>query len=693
MQTKKITFLLTLVLSFTFYSQCQLLNYLECRSFHDCPKDNSLLQALLILAIASRSDGGGANIPAVNASGATDDPGVYNSSAGRISDADWNEAAVRKVLHSFAFGGGTTDAQIKAWADMTPGEAIVQIIGMWSVHDKLSIPYEGGGSPVSPEDASLSRLANFFASGNLARNSNEFNTTNRWNNSPGNSWVNAVKVRGLNPVRQRIALFETNYHLAVNLDKNVDPQQMVIYYDLIANDLARGLPYHEVLANAALTAAVATQYNHRRNVFENGAFRGNEDFAREYHQLFFGILGTGVSGTCAPGQATCSGNPESFDQHESRTIRQTAEALTDIQVEGGGQFLPVFPQFGSSRHSPGELTIYGKSIGGNNAQDRIKAVSPDSINHPESRNNLPILIVKGLADENIVSGNDRLDGCDTTCNSNIPAKLTRIRSLWTASTATNGQINLIEFLRRYAISDAFHNSTRIKFLSSIERSMILANQVAVNNSEVGAEVIPSFGKLRNENVILFRPEHDVFGGQTGREAANTDDVFIQQYNSARNSRFGAIGFWNGSRTEEVKNFRNLLAREFNKNSDFGVKDVAEHLWRRITADHNLTYFSGAARVQVYALLANGNDFLFFKDVECRNRTWDCKNTGLNSPSATVTSQDRDMSNLTDDVRGLQNSLLFRSGADADVLARDNERIGFAIDFIAGTPFAFVQANQ
>lgn len=32
----------------------------------------------------------------------------------------WNESAVRRVLHTFAYGGYATDAQIKSWSGMAP---------------------------------------------------------------------------------------------------------------------------------------------------------------------------------------------------------------------------------------------------------------------------------------------------------------------------------------------------------------------------------------------------------------------------------------------------------------------------------------------------------------------------------------------------------------------------------------------
>ncbi|WCL49188.1 DUF1800 family protein [Leptospira sp. GIMC2001] len=678
--------LIVLILLSAFSQGC-LTNLIKCGSFHEC-RDDSDLQKLLMLLLASRDRNYGVEVKAVNASGASDDPAIYNSGVGRVSDSDWNEAAVRRVLHAFAYGGGTTDVQIKAWADMTPGEAIVKMLGMWSQNPDLAIAYEGGNAPLSPEDSSISIMANFFGRGNFSYNQLDFRTAVRSNNSPGHTWINAVKLRGINPVRQKLGLFETNYHLVANLDKNVDSQQMVYYYDVTANDIARGRPYHQVLGNAAITAAIATQYNHRRNVFENGAFRGNEDFAREYHQLFFGILGTGVSGNCVTGQASCPGNPESFDDHELKTIRQTAEALTDIRVESSGNLLPYEAQFGSERHFPGQVSIYGSLYGGNNARERFTAISPASIAHPESFAFLPLIIVRGLADENLDSSY-AVEGCNATCQSLISAKVSLIREIWRSSTASNGEINFIEFLRRYAISYAFHNASRIKYLDSINRIMIITNQIAVNNLEIGSNTIPNFQKIRNDNITPFRPEHDVFGGQTGLEAANTDDVFTNAYNSVRSSRFGAVSFWNGGANVVQKNFKSMLDREFPGNGGgYNVRLVSEFLWRRITADHNLTYFSSSARLQVYSLLANGNDFLFYKNEECRNSQNNCRETSLNSSAPVASDMDENNNNF----RALSSSQLFR-GNDPATMQRDNERIGYAIDFIAATPFAFVQTGN
>ena len=64
-------------------------------------------------------------------------PPHQNRTAYTVPQKDWNETAVRKVLHIFAFGGFATDAQIKTWASMKPEEAINEILSFHPHHPKL----------------------------------------------------------------------------------------------------------------------------------------------------------------------------------------------------------------------------------------------------------------------------------------------------------------------------------------------------------------------------------------------------------------------------------------------------------------------------------------------------------------------------------------------------------------------------
>ena len=65
--------------------------------------------------------------------------GIGTSSGFRIvSGADWTETSVRKVLHAFAYGGLTSDAQIAAWAAMSPAVAIEQMLDFSYTNELLS---------------------------------------------------------------------------------------------------------------------------------------------------------------------------------------------------------------------------------------------------------------------------------------------------------------------------------------------------------------------------------------------------------------------------------------------------------------------------------------------------------------------------------------------------------------------------
>lgn len=676
-----IKFIFSLILFSAVFGQCRLENLVECQKLTSC-KDYSQTQTLaLLFGSTVKTSTDSLFIPAVSASGASDDAAIYDTVA--IDSTSWNETQVRKVLHAFSYGGPASDAQITTWANMTPGAAIVQMLTMKTQNSYLAQAVEGSNAAVSETSASLSGLSNLFAAGNYIKTAKNYSQNERYGNGVGYTWIDALRLRGINPFRQKVGMIETNYHMSVNLDKNVNPKQMLRYYDEIVNDIAEGKNYYQVLANAALSAAVATQYNHRKNVVKNATFRGNEDFAREYHQLFFGILGTGVSGNCGKLETdTCSGNPENLYNHELTTIRQTAEALTDIQVEGGGSFLPDVPIYGTVNHAQGELSIYAQKIDGSNAKERINKIAPLSIQHPESLHNLPVVLVRFFADENLDPDNP-ISGTAA----DITTKLTTIRNLWQGSTVSNGgQINLIEFLRKYAVSNAFHNSTRVKYRSSIDRVMTIANLSTISTNELASEAINGFYKLYQENIIPFRPEHDVFGGQIGLEAADTDDVFKSQYNSARSGRYGTTTVSNA----KIKNFVNLtkLSSALNGSSkDIPVKTMTEFLWRYYTADGDLKYLSTLERAHIYALLATGTDFMFQTNQTCREKTYSCTDSSLNS----LVIYESDLSGQYADLyRQFENDVLFKTGEDSTTNDNDNDRIGYAIDFISATPFIFVQ---
>ena len=237
-----------------------------------------------------------------------------------------------------------------------------------------------------------------------------------------------------------------------------------------------------------------------RTAYVNGECRCNEDFAREYHQLFFGILG--------------AYNPA---YHEGISIKNTAAALTGILVERNfkGDLtdnIELHPEW----HYPDSLEILNVSIGGHDTLQRINQLSQYAIEHPESLDNLPVRIIRDLGDDNLT-----------------PDKMSVIRSAWRAMP----EKNLLDFLRAYAISVHFHSDQRIKYLTSVDRHLLIANKIALNDEEnyldIYLDIYDEQGKpdyFHVEDVQIFRPRHNVFGGQTGVEAADSATVFRNNYN-------------------------------------------------------------------------------------------------------------------------------------------------------------------
>jgi hypothetical protein len=287
------------------------------------------------------------------------------------------------VLHTFALGGQATDDQIRAWADMPPKSAIVEMLTFDEHNAKLS--------PVGPEDTdrldtrdgTLYGLSGFWTSDDPANGvpearRDEFEIDNHLQEL----WAMAATNRGLNPFRHRVGLWETNYHLAVNLERRCQQTSGCAVLRRYSQRARVRRPYQEVLSTAALSAAVATQYGHRHNRYRNDVCECNEDFAREYFQLFFGILGE-----------------DDPDYHETVTIKDMAAALTDMDVPSENGLAADYVIFGTAEHYPGTLQILRASIDGTTAQERVEALSPIAIQHTESLSSLPVKIVSDLADD------------------------------------------------------------------------------------------------------------------------------------------------------------------------------------------------------------------------------------------------------------------------------------------------------
>ncbi len=601
-----------------------------------------LLVALVAACGGGGGGGGGGNPPPAPAPPPPPPPpsGLFNV----VSGAVWNETAVRQVLHTFAFGGHASDSQIEIWADMDPLLAAREILVLTPRHDLLSPP-----DPIdelASKGATLEAVAAYWASDdptNLVDQQFRYLFDATQPNmfiAAELTWGAMTSKFGVNPVRQRIGLFETNYHMVVHqLIGNINDLQLMRYYDNVVNGLASGANYEDVLTQAAVSSAIATQYGHRENVFTGGQFFGNEDFGREYHQLFFGILGE---------------NDPAY--HEAVTIKNTAQALTGIRVPFVSTGFAPDAFYDPNLHNPNDLEILGRFISGSTALEKFQNLSDHAINHPESLNNLPIIIIGELADDNLTN-----------------AKKQILRDAWASMTDKN----LMRFLQDYAASTMFHSSERVKQLSTFERHFLVQNLMTLNNTEGYLNVYDFFRYNTAEGVAVFKPMENVFGGQRGRDAAASSLIFRSVYNRSTEEFASFVNptFTRADGSTVDKDWRQGIGVN-PATGAYDVRYVAEKLWQRFIAD-GLDNFGTLERAEVYALLTSAQNFAFVA-------------TNGTDPdrlySATEIENDVDLQNLMNSMAGNAVAL---DDPDIDTRRIGNAVVGQAINFIVATPFALV----
>jgi hypothetical protein len=495
----------------------------------------------------------------------------------RVTRGQWNERAVRKVLKIFAFGGHARDSQILVWADMLPEEAILEILNFSEHNLKLS-PMSVGESYSQTQAAhgTLLEFQNFISNtdSNLPIPLDRRDQYGLDGYNFDDAYGRMITVRGLNPFRQKIGFWETNYHLAVNRDSGVSRPQIANYYDQIMEAHEAGLPYHQVMGIAAKSAAVAEQYGHDRNqwVFDRNldqfVLRGNDDFAREIHQLFYGIFGV------------------DDPNHEDGTIRETAKMLTDMPIQD-----EVEVNFGTDRHHTDDLTILGQTVSGGNASEKIDSLMPISIMHPESLFNLPVMIVSVLADDNL-----------NQATSNT------IRASW-ASMGSNK--NFLQFIQAYAISTLFHSGNQFKYLNSHERALYMANKHNLDNLEAyfggasyGGRAGRSVGGVISQDSAgeFFRPIHNVFGGQTATEASDSALAFENNYNlltdDERLLRDAVVCDSCDQGQPWEKKWKQVLPKR--GDGQYYVADVAQWLWNHAVG--SLDNYTELEQAHLYSLL-------------------------------------------------------------------------------------------
>lgn len=599
------------------------------------------------------------------------------SAAGFTTVTDWNETAVRKVLHTFAYGGFATDSQIALWGQMPPELAIDEILTFNATNPQLS--------PIQDSSTwhgySLQSLQDFW-SGDSTENPVRtdrrilYNLTYTLETGETfladpflkNTWVQAATTRGINPFLHRVGFYLTNYHMALSVTKT-RPGLMRDFYDRTILALQDNRDFIDVLAIGATSAAVAFAYGHQVNYYINpiNLFSGNDDFAREFHQLFFRIQGT----------------TEDQDYHENTTIEHTAWALTGMLLDytnpwgssfevdwaaapidfsdhsftdGAGQTVNVYNY---SLHHQNDLEILHATISGNTAEEKMYNLARVAGYHPESLDNIPVTIIDYFADDNL---NDE--------------KIATIRSAWRLQEPKM----LLEFLRAYAISTTFHREDTVKYRSAFDRNLLVHNFNTLDNNESFSRNELPVEQMQKEGADVFVPAHDVFGGQTGLQAANNPNIFKEAYQRnvlqsgvlARTSHddFPPLPVaWEKDWAKQAPK---------NSNNQYDVKTIADWLWRRFIGDGGKN-FQIQEMAQIYALLASGADFGYLVDPD--------------NPDGAFSNEQLSQQPLIGYIGALGAVTMPLDSNDIPTRREINRRIGMAVNFISITPFIFAMEGK
>ncbi|MEJ8567533.1 DUF1800 family protein [Elongatibacter sediminis] len=588
-----------------------------------------------------------------------------------VTRTAWNTAAVRRVLQSFAFGGMADEAHILAWSNMPPEQAIVQMLDFEAVNARLSPP--DGGTAAEIGCTSLTDLQNFWSSDapdNPVRESDRPYHVMLYDNdsfvTPVGlilTWGRAMHTRGCNPFLHRMAFYLTNYHASIHI-QNAGVALIRDYYDDMVSALVSGADFVGLMYHAARNGALAFAYGHALNYVhpQTGAFVGNDDFAREYFQLLFSIQGTS----------------EDPDYHENVSIENNARLLTGMMLD------QVPDRFGST--NPGDwfvsgidftdhqdaagrriynrtahyefrmgdescLEILHQRVCGATADAKLLALGPVAAAHPESMANTPLKLIRFFADAVI----------DET-------EAAALRTAW-----VDAEWDLLRFLRAYAISTLFHDPGRVQYWSAFERNLIVHNANTLDNEESFARAFYAGPTIRmiEQGALVFAPIRDVFGGQTGTDAANDRFVFKNAWTANVNTP-GVL-----AQVQEEYRDGSGEAERWQKRWDevvppdpdgvHRVGSVADWLWNRFIADGGQN-FDVVAKAQTYSLLATGFDFGALVDPERLDARYTSDDLSDGELRATVES----LAGLSLDLSDL----------------RVQYQIGMAVNFITMLPYAF-----
>ncbi len=595
-----------------------------------------------------------------------------------VKSKDWNESYVRRVLATFAYGGLATDAQIDAWGKMKPAQAVAEILTFNSVNSKLSPPEAGDDSSVYC--GSLAEMQAFWSSDNPT---NGMKYADRYRYATLNTnfelrtdnvqrtWTKLISTRGCNQFLHKMALYITNYHASITVHKT-RAGLIRDYYDRVVESLIDSGDFIDVMTVAATDAALARAYGHQYATYNDNTlvFNGTDDFAREFHQLLFRINGV----------------TEDTAYHEDTTIEHSAWMLTGMNINrdvdsygsvrasdwymGPIVFTDHYDAYTNARYLKNTtnhyygganscLEILHTQICGDNAGEKIAALAPIAAAHPESMENVPVTIIDFFADDNLDAN-----------------KIAEIRGSW-----AEAGYDLLAFIREYAASTAFHNSNTFKYHTAFDRNLLIQNHNTLTNEEVfGREYYDSpYVRMRDQGAEVFEPAHDVFGGQTGFQAANNrylfKDAYVQNVDKSwflydvidsytLDGAEGAVVY------EWIKDWGSVIPVD--SNGEHVVADVAVWLWNHFIGDGGKN-FDPIARAQVHALLAADRDFGYVVD--------------SGNPEAVYSSDDitNGVASSADQANAAE-TMDFTSNSA-------NIRVGMAVNFITMTPYAFAMEGK
>ncbi len=593
-----------------------------------------------------------------------------------VPATSWDRAAVERVLHVFAYGGRVTNLQIQKWVALGPTRAIQQILTLQPNNPYLAPRQDNINQSIN----SLEELRSLFSSDSpenpmCPEKRTIFNTYHQYGgeawyskHAVQHAWLSAAHLRGGNPFRHKVGFWLTNYLMATSIERT-GIQLIRDHYDTTTQLLASGTPLWQVLAEGAASAAIAMEYGHRAATFDNttGKFSGTDDFAREFHQLFFKI----------------DGEADGATYHENVTIKNTALLLTGMEIDKASApaGIPVYPwqlwtapidftdhadALGNrirnqSLHHQAPLEILNTTIDGINAREKLFDLSSVAILHPDSRANLPIAIISFFGDDNLTS-----------------EKTTKIRESWAALVGKNH--DLLRFLREYAISTTFHNETTYKYMTAFDQEIIPWNISNFDNSEFYASNMASrfYLNLANDYFVEpFYPIYRIFGHQTGLVAANDSTVFRMTYNAAVSSRGPTVdpiycrSVQGTNLYSTQRDWRVIIPAD--SSGRYVVGNVARWLWYRLTGNSTAN-FTMLERAHLAAILARGTDLATAVDPS--------------RPRAVFTAAHLQQQPLASLVASLEASTLSLAGGEAAARLDANSRVSLAVSFLRATPFAF-----